>query len=382
MKITDVRALSLSRKHEPEREWYSASFHVYKADCSILIIETDEGIQGIGEPSAYGVPPDIAAKVEEIGPMLLGRDPTEPGLMSAIMGERSMDTTYAGLDCALWDLKGKIAEKPVAQLLAGSERKPLEKVRLYASAGVRYDWDKEPESIVEEACSFAEMGLTTYKMRIGTDWKWSGVTVDRFLQLARKVYEAVGARMQPALDANCRLEVDQALEVAAALDEMGWAWFEEPTARDPEVWKRINDSVEMPISGCEPFTMIAQFGPYLERKSVDIVQPDAGVCGISTCMKVGAQAHEQGILLIPHNWHNGLMTMANAHMVAALPEPRFCELNMMQGPLQWDILAEKPVIEDGFLVLPDKPGLGVELAEDLEERFPYIDAPWGVRMER
>ena len=76
------------------------------------------------------------------------------------------------------------------------------------------------------------------------------------------------------------------------------------------------------------------------------------------------------------------MAMANGHVVAALPNPRVLELCMIQGPLQWEILAEKPAIENGWLVFPDKPGLGVELAEDLEERFPYIEGHYGVQVNR
>jgi L-alanine-DL-glutamate epimerase-like enolase superfamily enzyme len=113
-------------------------------------------------------------------------------------------------------------------------------------------------------------------------------------------------------------------------------------------------------------------------------------------MQVGRKAHADygGIPLIPHNWHNGLMTMANAHMVAALPgidgreslpgkaASGMLELNMRQGPLQWEILREKPAIEDGYLILPDAPGLGVELADDIETRFPYIEGPWGTPIQR
>ena len=86
--------------------------------------------------------------------------------------------------------------------------------------------------------------------------------------------------------------------------------------------------------------------------------------------------------MCPHNWHNGLMLMANAHLVAALPEPKVLEQCMIQGPLQWEILREKPVIQDGYLELPDTPGLGVDIADDLEERFPYIEGSYGVRVER
>ncbi len=394
MKITDIRTLSLSRAHEPERQWYSATFHVPKADCSICVIETDEGLQGIAEPCAYGVPPDIAARIEQLKPSLIGRDPHDKDLVPANEAVRANDIANAGLNCALWDLRGKIAGKPTAELLAAEGEEPLRRLRLYASSGVRYDWDDQPESVVEEAIGYAEEGLTAYKMRLGTHWDWSNVTVDRFLPLARKVHEAVGGRMDLALDGNCRLSVEEAMIIAEALDEMGWAWFEEPVERVPADYARLNDAVEMPITGGEPFTVWNQFEPFMVANSYAIVQPDAGVCGIDFCLEVGRKAHAEGIPLIPHNWHNGLMTMANAHMVAALPgiEGResqpgnigsgMLELNMRQGPLQWEILREKPTIKDGYLVLSDTPGFGVELADDLEKHFPYIEGPWGNPMQR
>ena len=382
MKITDVRTLCLSRPHEPERQWHSASFHVPKADCSILLIDTDEGLQGISEPCAYGVPPEIAAHVERLKPGLLGRDPAEPDLVPPPSGERSADIPLAGLDCALWDLRGKVAGLPVSQLLAAPGRTPLRRVRLYASAGVSYRWDDHPESVIDEACRLADAGFTAYKMRPGTEWGWDGVSVERFIALLEEVHRAVGHRMDLALDANCRLTEAEALRVGRALDDMRWAWFEEPTPRDPEVWARLSAALTTPVSGCEPFTTWPQFAPYLDGHAVDIVQPDAGVCGISMCSELGRRAQARGIGLIPHNWHNGLMTLANAHMVAALAEPRLVELNAVQGPLQWEILREKPTIRDGWLELPDAPGLGAQLADDLEARFPYVEGSWGVKVER
>ena len=332
MKITDIRTLSLSRAHEPERQWYSATFHVPKADCSICIIETDEGLQGIAEPCAYGVPPAIAARIAELKPSLIGRDPRDEDLTPHNEAVRANDIANAGLNCALWDLRGKIAGKPTADLLCELGQEPLRRLRLYASSGVRYDWDDHPESVVEEAIGYAEEGFTAYKMRLGTHW----------------------------------------------------AWFEEPVERVPADYARLNEAVSIPITGGEPFTMWAQFEPFMEVGGFGIVQPDAGVCGIDLCMEVGHKAHfDYGeIPLIPHNWHNGLMTMANAHMVAALPAPRLVELNMRQGPLQWEILREKPLIEDGHLILPDAPGFGVELADDLETRFPYIEGSWGNPIQR
>ena len=124
MKITDIRTLSLSRAHEPERQWYSATFHVPKADCSICIIETDEGLQGIAEPCAYGVPPAIAARIAELKPALIGRDPRDEDLTPHNEAVRANDIANAGLNCALWDLRGKIAGKPTADLLCALGQSP------------------------------------------------------------------------------------------------------------------------------------------------------------------------------------------------------------------------------------------------------------------
>lgn len=263
MKITDIRTLSLSRAHEPERQWYSATFHVSKADCSICIIETDEGLQGIAE-SCCGGPPAIAARIKEVKPSFIGCDPRAEDLMPHDEAGRANDIANAGLNCALWDLRGKIAGKPTADLLCGSGQKPLRRLRLYASSGVRYDWDDHPESVVEEAVGYAEEGFTAYKMRLGTHWAWSGVTVDRFLKIAHQVHEAVGERMDLALDCNCRLSLEEALPIAEALDEMGWAWFEEPVERVPADYARLNEAVSIPITGGESFTTWAQFEPFME----------------------------------------------------------------------------------------------------------------------
>ena len=385
MKITDIRTLSLSRAHEPERQWYSATFHVPKADCSICIIETDEGLQGIAEPCAYGVPPEIAARIEELKPALIGRDPRDEDLTPHNGAVRANDIANAGLDCALWDLRGKIAGKPTADLLCSPGQTPLRRLRLYASSGVRYDWDDRPESVVEEAIGYAEEGFNRLQ-----DAPGHSLGLVRRHRRPLPEDSAPGStrpwatRMDLALDGNCRLSMVEALPIAEALDEMGWAWFEEPVERVPADYARLNEAVSIPITGGEPFTTWAQFEPFMEAGGFGIVQPDAGVCGIDLCMEVGRKAcfDYGGIPLIPHNWHNGLMTMANAHMVAALPDPRLVELNMRQGPLQWEILREKPLIEDGCLVLPDAPGFGVELADDLEARFPYIEGPWGDPVQR
>ena len=381
MKITRLETLCLSRPHELERQWVTARYRTIKADCAIVIIHTDEGLQGIGEASAYGWPLMVRDWVDWLAPELVGKDPLDPSIVPHPTGvNRSHDAAVGGIDCALWDLRGKIAGKRTSELLAEN---PPDRVRLYASSGCRYDWRDNPHQLIEEALEYIAMGMTAMKFRLGTEWSWDGVTVDRFLGLVRELVQEVDGRMELMLDGNCRLTEEQALPIAQELDRLGFVWFEEPIPREQiDAYARLCAAVEMSITGGEGFNTLEQFRPYLDRKAYDIVQPDAAMCGITEMLRIGRVAHRYGVDLCPHSWHNGLMCMEHAHAVAALPNPRVLELCMIQGPLQWDILKEKPTIQDGWLLLPDKPGLGVELAEDLEACFPYIEGSYALQVQR
>jgi len=381
MKINNLETLCLSRMHEPERQWFTSKYRTVKADCAIVVVHTDEDVQGIGEASAYGGPPQIREWVDWLAPEIVGKDPRDPTILLHPNGRnRAYDAAVAGLDTALWDLRGKLAGKRVCELLTDA---PLDRVRLYASSGCRYDWRERPEQLVEEAVEYIGMGFTAMKFRIGTEWSWDGVTVDRFLGLVRELTQEVGGRMELMLDGNGRLTEEQASVVARELDRLGFTWFEEPIPSDQiEGYARLCAAVELPITGGESFTTLEPFRPYFEKKAYDIVQQDAGLCGITEAMRIAEVAHRYGVDVCPHSWHNGLMAMANGHFVAALPNPRVLELCMIQGPLQWGILAEKPAIEEGCMVFPDKPGLGVDLAEDLEARFPYIEGHYAIPVQR
>ena len=355
-----------------------------------VLVHTDEGTTGLGEAGLQRRWHAIAGAVEHMKPWLIGQDPRRIEYLWQRMfrggfypGDRLIGSAISAIDTALWDIRGKIEGKKVAELLASPDRKPLDKVRLYASGGVNYDWEDRPESVVDEALDYISRGFTAFKMRIGTEWSWAGVTAGRFIELLRQVTEAVAGRMDLMLDGNQRLTEEQALQIARAMDEMDWTWFEEPIPqKDIAGYARLNKAVSMPITGGEQYTTVEQYIPYMEQKAYEIVQADCGWCGLTVGMEITRYAHEFGVPHCPHSWHNGLMGMANGHLVAAQPDPRVLELCMFQGPLQWEILKEKPAMIDGYLILPDKPGLGVELADDLEKRFPYIEGSWAESVKR
>ena len=381
MIITQVETMCLSRLHEPDRQWVTSRYRTVKADCAIVIIRTDEGLQGVGEASAYGWPLMIREWAQWLAPQIVGHNPLDPCIAPHPNGRSwSHDAAVAGIDSALWDLRGKAANRRVCELLAEG---PRDRVRLYASGGCRYDWRHNPRQLIEEALGYVELGYTAIKFRIGTEWSWDGVTVDRFLGLVRELAQAIAGRTELMLDGNCRLTEEQAMVVARELDRLGFAWFEEPIPSDQiDGYARLAAAMDIPITGGESLATLEQFRPYLEGRAYDIVQPDAGLCGISEALRIAETARRYGVDLCPHSWHNGLMAMAHAHLMAALASALPLELCMHQGPLQWAVLAHGPAIEGGCLLLPDKPGLGVELGEDLEARFPYVEGHYAVQVTR
>ena len=149
MRITALETLCLSRLHEPERQWITARYRTVKADCAVVMVHTDEGLTGIGEASAYGGPLMIRDWVDWLAPMLVGKDPRDPAIAPRPTGlNHSHDAAVAGIDCALWDLRGRIEGVRVCDLLSDS---PQDRVRLYASGGCGYDWRQDPRQLIEEA---------------------------------------------------------------------------------------------------------------------------------------------------------------------------------------------------------------------------------------
>ena len=176
-----------------------------------------------------------------------------------------------------------------------------DRVRLYASSGCRYDWRDRPEQLIDEALEYIAQGFTAMKFRIGTEWAWDGVTVDRFLGLVRELVQEVDGRMELMLDGNCRFTEEQALAVALELDRLGFTWFEEPVPWDNNVdgYARLCAAVDMPITGGESFTTLERFRPYLDKRAYDIVQPDAALCGITEALRIAEVAHRYGRRYLP-----------------------------------------------------------------------------------
>jgi L-alanine-DL-glutamate epimerase-like enolase superfamily enzyme len=387
VKITALRTLCGTRLHGVDEQWITDRYRSIKADIAVVVVETDGGVTGTGEACAYGIPRQIADWVQWYSPQLVGTDledlsalPRPTGTALDQVRLSGHDFAVAGIDCAVWDARGKAAGQPVRTLLAAGAD---DSIAVYASGGVRYDWHADPHVLVADVRSYADAGYRTVKVRLGTHWAWDGVTPDRFLRLLDEVRDEVGPDLGIAVDANSRLRRDEAAVLAAGLAERGVLWLEEPLPKDDLAgYAWLKTQTDLAISGGESFTTLEQFRPWLQAGAFDIVQPDAGVCGISEVVRIGRAAAAHGARLIPHSWHNGLMAMANAHAVAALPNSDMVEECMVQGPLKWGVLKGGSPVLDGNLKMPDAPGLGVELIDDLEQRYPYVEGHYSIEVFR
>ncbi|MBK15516.1 MAG: hypothetical protein CL770_02355 [Chloroflexi bacterium] len=391
MKITNIETICLSRIHEIENQWKTFNVKTLKADVAIVVVSTDSDLVGIGEACAYGNPSFIKIWIDKFAPEIIGKDPREIEFLPHPVGFthehfnyknnsflRGHDSAVGGLDCAIWDLKAKINKTSVSKLISPKSK---DSMKVYASSGVRYDWREDPNQLIEETKSYIDLGFSATKVRIGTKWTWDNVTTDKFIGLMKDLSSEVGKKMNLMVDGNCNLNIEQASKIAKELEKLGFLWFEEPINKDDiEGYIKLNASVEMPISGGEQLTTLAQFVPYIDKKAYDIIQPDVGEAGITECLRISKYAENNGIKVIPHSWHNGLMVVASAHFASSLLNPQFVEMCMVQGPLQWDILKEYP-IKSGSISI-EGPGLGVNLADNLTEKFPYIEGNYFVDVVR
>ena len=376
--IRDVKVMLMSYELPRDKQWMTATFLAWKTDAVLVEVITDQSIVGIGESSPYGGPEEIKKFVEEfVRPVIVGKNPFDVEFLAGGWGaEHPNYAAWAGVDAALWDIIGKAKNLPVYKLLA-TDNEPATHIRMYASGGVEYAWYRRPEDLIDEALRHKEEGYTAFKFRLGTEWKNSGMTLKKYVPYLYKLREAVGPQFDLMQEANMRLTLDEALALCPVLEELKFLWFEEPIDRHQEgaLEGYIQIGKALPtvrVSGGESLGMRFDFKPWIDRDAYGIIQPDCNQVGVTEAWHIARTAHLRNKPCCPHNWHGGLTTMANAALVAAIPNRLMLELNQTYNPLKEEIFQEPLVVKNGYMDLPAKPGFGVELIEGGEKRFPYL----------
>lgn len=337
--------------------------------CFVRVTADDGGV-GWGQTSTYNA--DITATIfhRQVAPWALGAQTGDIlGLVQRIEEkEHKFPGSYrcralAGLDTALWDLRGKREGKPVVSLLGGRPGK----LRAYASSMKR---DITPE---DEANRFLALrdryGYDAFKWRVGAECgrdvdEWPGRTEAIVPVVAR----ALGPGVDKLVDANSGFSVKRAIEVGRLLEAEGVGHFEEPVP----YWKlddtkQVTDALSIDVTGGEQDWDLATWRRMIDMRAVDVVQPDVMYMGgLARTLLVAEMAAKAGIPVTPHSANLSLVTMCAMHLLGAIPNAgKYLEFSI-EGPdyYPWQeglFLGDPYRIEDGKATIPDAPGWGVEI---------------------
>ena len=258
-----------------------------------------------------------------------------------------------------------------------------------ASGGVNWTWydrgDGEPfgaEQLIEEALQYREMGFDTFKWRPGTDWEEAGVTPSELGETCRRLREAVGPDFALGLEKKGydSWTYEECMEIAPVIDSLGFLFFEQPMgdAGSTQFDDYLALKERMPgvmLWGGESLESLEEIRPWLEAGVYDAMQIDASRQGLSEDLRIAGAAREHGIRIVPHNWQSSIGTAANLHLTAAAATGHICEFFMYPNGFRYGLLEDPPRPVEGWVTLPDRPGLGVEVVEDVEKRFPYEPGP-------
>jgi L-alanine-DL-glutamate epimerase-like enolase superfamily enzyme len=373
---------------EEETFWggrWDMDFRGVRFNAVLLRVHTDEGISGLGEATSWGDCPGMAARIHSLEPRFLGRDPFDVEKLTVLGADGETNRALAAIDVALWDIVGKATGTPVFRLLARDGDVQPNNIRTYASGGVGYAWFDRPEQVVDEVLRHKANGFTAFKMRIGSAWGLEGVTMDRFGQLLHVVRDAMGEDMDLMLDANSRFRsVDEAIEVARMLDDVGARWFEDPVNHHgedgPERIVAIQERVKVPISGGETYHNLEQHQRFIQARAFALVHVDSTFVGLTHAYQLARLYHDLGLPCLPHSWTNAIAQAANAHLVAAIPNRVMLETQQIGNPMLTELVDNPIPVNQGTIDVPERPGLGIELDEEAVKRYPFTEngifVPW------
>ena len=342
-------------------------------------VKTEDGAFGIGE--AYSVGPDLATvnTIDYFADWIKGMDPMDiEGIWQALYvgsrfpGGSVVNSAISGIDQALWDLKGRVLNTPVYQLLGGKCR---DRIQVYQNPGGR-----TPEETAENALRLKEVGFSAIKTNPlphgHYEMTWPQVLrqVDRKMAVLR---EALGDDMEIALDPHAQLlEPVKALDLCNTVAPYHPMFVEEPLRpENVDAMAAVRAKSPVPIATGEMLYTKWEFRDLLKVRAADIIQPDVCCCGgLTELKKIAALAEAEYVSIAPHNPMGPLATAVNAQFDATATTFLIQEYHLDTESPRRDLVQEPLEMVDGYLVLPDKPGLGIDLNEDYYEKHPY--KPW------
>ncbi len=370
MKITEVEAIHL-RLPDLDAEQCDGT-----QDTLIIRIHTDEGIVGVGEVDSS---PLVAKAVVDarashsiatgLRSLLIGENPIE---IERLWDKMYRGTIYfgrtgpalhaiSGVDIALWDIFGKVMNRPGCEMMGGIFNR---KLKAYASALM-------PETIEEAARmaeQYAKQGYKAMKFGwgpIGRDPKFDEAQV-------KAIREAIGDDIDIMIDAGLAWDLKGALRMADVYEKYGVYWLEEPVhSNDIAGYRELADRTRISIAGGEQESGRMAFQRLLDEGHLDIIQPDlARVGGLTEGKRIAYLAYDRHKKVVPHAFKTGILVAASTHFAAAIPNGFMIEYTVSNSPLARDLVSREVEFKDGYVTVPvDRPGLGVEIDEEVLNRY-------------
>jgi galactonate dehydratase len=343
-------------------------------------VHTDEGITGLGESGAWGYLEASAAAVETFKRYLIGQDPLRIEHHwqylyrwthfrgAAIMGALS------AIDIALWDIAGKHFGVPAYQLLGGKTR---DKARVYYHV-----FGDTKEKLVQGCIDAKDKGFTAVgHLTPFLDDEQSGPFFKTHVDKMRDAIEtvglyrdAVGRDVDLCVEIHRRLTPHEAIVLARGIEEFHPFFYEDPILPDNfDAMALVAQNIHIPIATGERLHTIYEFEALLRRGAVQYVRPDVCMAGgLTHCKKIAALAEAHHVGVVPHNPLSPVSTAACIQLAACIPNFALQEYPLGEGEAPKNQIVKSALkLDNGFLIIPDAPGIGIELAEDAHIRFPY-----------
>ena len=340
---------------------------------TLVRVRTDEGIEGIGEGFSFGwgnseAPAIIGRHIEQLGEQVVGtglrriESFADDALANAPAGAHNWASAVSAIEIALWDIAGKAAGLPVYAMLGGAAR---DRIPLYADHGVFKNGFS-----VDRILAMKDAGFEMFKWDPFRGGGNPGAeAIAECVEQVATVRDAVGPDYKLAIDAHGRFHLEGAKLAARALEPFDPIFFEDPMPLDdPAGFQELSRCTSLPLATGELAQSRDVLREFLATGALSVWQPEVGNNGgIVETMKVAAMCETFGIQVAPHNWCGPVVTRAATHVCAAVSNLLYQEWASVAPEDAWerDLIDPPPRIENGRLILPDGPGLGLTLNEDL-----------------
>lgn len=389
MRITDVRTIPVEVKLAVPV--YDANYTMATKPALLVEVETDQGLVGLGESAHFGGPMASTAQVieHELRDYLIGQDPRNIEFLWEMMHKRAYKharggvviAAISGIDIALWDLRGQMADMPLWRLLGGFRQR----VPAYATGGF-YSEGKGVKELTREMASYVKHGFRAVKMKIGRnpDIELSPlrvmdsagrceVSLEEDLERVAAVRDTIGPDIKLMVDANGAWDVPIAVKMGRAMERFDIYWYEEPISPDDVAGSaEVASRVDIAVAGYETCSYgIVDFNDYIKARAVHFVQPDvAWAGGLTESLKIAHMAQAANLPIAPHIHGSAVAVAAAVHLLGAVRNGSMAETVFPAHALMNELVKE-PLLVDrkGYITLTDKPGLGMELDPKIVKKY-------------